>query len=703
VLQDPLVTARLELSRGGCLPGDTLTLQVSVQHVKPIKSLHGVIVTFYRQSRIDASPLPLPLPLPLPEHAAGGKTRVAAAAAAAASAAAAAAAASKESYYTKSKTGLASLSSSAPGGSRQYRMDLCQTLVPLIVDPVTLQATVRASIRVPDDIFPTIASVPGEMLSFRYYVEAALDLKGKLAGHDLSVMPLGQAPPPPSSSLSASSSMAAAEGGPLKGAGAGADVAGLSWTWAGSVVNTEKLRREKSLVVRVFEVTVGTRDSRRGRKRPNNIKPQHYYSAGGTGDADGRTGSYHQRRRPMPNQSELCGGAGGSPPGVDFVRDGPLHGHPYFAPNPETNNGNRLQQQLLPQHHYSSTINGHSFPTAASAQNNGSSTTDALLQQQQPACVPLPPPPPPSSLPLAADGEQEMDEKTRLRLAEERLLPSSPPAAAGPGPGSSSSFVAAGLSAAAADAAAAAAAPAALLAPPQPAPSAPFVPDCGDVDSLFGGGPGDDEEEGFGADDGAVAPQYVAAWSVPLSAPPPLPSLLPLATDGEEQGGNVVEVREEDGGGVQEEEEDEEEEGEGEDMRLPLAATTAATDDKQELERQRMLAMASSPAAAAAHHRHHHHHHHHLLPENSSSAAEVYDGGHGVGAESAALWAPSAPVLPEEEEVGRGDEVQSGTGDGGSGTSHNHNHSSPPAPHPTSASSSLLHPPLHPPPRYGEQ
>lgn len=47
------VTAAIELSRGGCLPGDVLSVKITVDHTKPIKSLHGIIVTLYRQCYIN--------------------------------------------------------------------------------------------------------------------------------------------------------------------------------------------------------------------------------------------------------------------------------------------------------------------------------------------------------------------------------------------------------------------------------------------------------------------------------------------------------------------------------------------------------------------------------------------------------------------------------------------------------------------------
>ncbi|RAL63135.1 hypothetical protein DID88_004217 [Monilinia fructigena] len=76
-----------------------------------------------------------------------------------------------EEYYPKSKTGLGGLSLSSAGSTSVFRKDLSQTFAPLIVDPTTLTAQVTASVRVPEDCFPTICGVPGQMVNFKYQVE----------------------------------------------------------------------------------------------------------------------------------------------------------------------------------------------------------------------------------------------------------------------------------------------------------------------------------------------------------------------------------------------------------------------------------------------------------------------------------------------------------------------------------------------------
>ena len=116
--------------------GDHVAIRVNVNHAKPIRSLYGVIVTLYRQARVDLHPA---IPLGPTEKGTSSKY---------------------EDYYPRSATGLGGLSLSGAGSSHLFRKDLAQVMVPLYVDPATLTADVTARVRVPDEAFPTIATVP---------------------------------------------------------------------------------------------------------------------------------------------------------------------------------------------------------------------------------------------------------------------------------------------------------------------------------------------------------------------------------------------------------------------------------------------------------------------------------------------------------------------------------------------------------------
>ena len=227
------IHAVLELSQGGCLPGDRVPIQISVKHVKPIKNMHGIIVTLYRTCRVDTHPA-----LPLGPVKQGSKVVY-------------------EDYYPRSKTGLGGLSLSSPGSHKTFRQDLNQIFEPMIIDPNTLATQVKTHIKIPDDIFPSITSVPGSMINFRYEVEVVVDLRGKLAGQDYIRAQIGMISVPRGYGL----------GDPKKHGVDGSS--GLVFPLASGFgcLDTTQMRREKFVISRAFELVVGTRDSERMRLR----------------------------------------------------------------------------------------------------------------------------------------------------------------------------------------------------------------------------------------------------------------------------------------------------------------------------------------------------------------------------------------------------------------------------------------------------
>jgi arrestin-related trafficking adapter 9 len=227
IVEDKTITATIELLKGGCLPGDMVPVKISVQHIKRIKSMHGVIVTMFRQGRIDPAP-------PVSSFANGvSKSELRRME-------------EKDDFYPKSRTGLGGLSLTSTTSLSVFRKDLSQVTAPLIIDPHTLHTTVTTSVKVPEDAFPTIKGVPGDMISFKYQLEVLVDLGGRLASQ------LGQA----------------TRVGSVTVPGAGSDAApGAATSWGGNVVDTDRLRREKGVISVVFEVIVGTVDSTRGRGR----------------------------------------------------------------------------------------------------------------------------------------------------------------------------------------------------------------------------------------------------------------------------------------------------------------------------------------------------------------------------------------------------------------------------------------------------
>ncbi|KAF9730584.1 hypothetical protein PMIN06_006547 [Paraphaeosphaeria minitans] len=237
-IKGKIITASIELSKGGFLRGDNIALKISVNHTKHVRSLKGIIITLYRQARVDMHPA-----LPVLVNSKNDKAK-------------------SEDYYPKSRTGLGGLSLSSAGSSHLFRKDLSQSFAPLFVDPRTLTAEVKCSVRVPDEAFPTISNVPGAMISFRYFVEVVVDIQGKLSGLDRILPAAGLVP------MSSNSGMAGL--GPEDSNGS------MFSSWGGNFADTDSIRREKGVVSSLFEVIIGTKDSEKNGKRkaqPTDVRP----------------------------------------------------------------------------------------------------------------------------------------------------------------------------------------------------------------------------------------------------------------------------------------------------------------------------------------------------------------------------------------------------------------------------------------------
>ncbi|KAK3337018.1 hypothetical protein B0T19DRAFT_351213 [Cercophora scortea] len=347
VVEERTITATIEPLKGGCLAGDMVSVKISVQHIKRIKSMHGVIVTLYRQGRIDSAPTASLSKDMTKEEA----KRL-----------------EKEQYYPKSKTGLGGLSLSSAGTCSVFRKDLSQAFTPLIIDPATLTASVTTSVRVPEDAFPTIKGVPGEMITFKYQIEVIVDLGGKLANQIQGSKAAGPR-------VNASGGSVGMTGNPYEGG-----AASLA-SWGTSIIDTDRLRREKGVISVVFEVVVGTMDSNRLRGK-GQAKP---------------APSIHTI--PVPESVLFSDEKGGMPDALEEEDYGPEgYGQDYapFPPDP-------TQQYPL--------------------WNPGSSSH---YQISAPEYIPSPDVP----------DEAVLSEKDRIRRAEQRLLPSQPsgPSASAPGP-----------------------------------------------------------------------------------------------------------------------------------------------------------------------------------------------------------------------------------------------------------------------------
>lgn len=228
-LKGKTITASIDVLKGGFLRGDQIPIKVTINHTKHIRSLNGIIVTLYRQARVDMHPA-----LPVAPNSKGDKKKT-------------------EEYYPKSRTGLGGLSLSSAGSSHVFRKDLSQAFAPLFIDPRTLTAEVKCAVRVPDEAFPTISNVPGAMISFRYYIEVVVDIQGKLTGLDRMVANAGMVNVPST----------------VGGSSTGREDATSSMfsSLGGNFVDTDQIRREKGVISSLFEVVIGTKDSERNGKR----------------------------------------------------------------------------------------------------------------------------------------------------------------------------------------------------------------------------------------------------------------------------------------------------------------------------------------------------------------------------------------------------------------------------------------------------
>lgn len=115
------ILVSLEIPQRGYLRGELLPIQLTINHIKMIHDLNGVIITLVRVCRIG---------------------------------------------------------SESDLGPDIFRKDLQQLILPMYIDPLTFELQVRASLRVPADAFPTISGCP--LVSFSYFVEVLINLLGKL-------------------------------------------------------------------------------------------------------------------------------------------------------------------------------------------------------------------------------------------------------------------------------------------------------------------------------------------------------------------------------------------------------------------------------------------------------------------------------------------------------------------------------------------
>jgi hypothetical protein len=322
-------------------------IKVNIRLTKLVKSLHGLIVTLFRQTRVDTySDM-------RPREAEGVARR----------------------FPPIFRADVRSLSNR--GDYHLFRKDLAQAFAPIIINPETMRAEARASLRVPDDAFPTIANVPGAIIGFRYMIEVLVDMKGKLARLERFL------PPPTTVSVQA------------PGAGGDAPAGAHVSMYGMHPINTDDIRAQTAVYHERLDVVVGTRDS----SRTSKWKQQ---------QAGGSVASTLKGKAPAAG-----GGAGGGAREEDApaADEEPVAvAHCAHCHQPTAAGSSSCTPTPVPRR-------------TASERSDGGGGGGGGARAHDPAPDYTPRHAPPLPRP---DGEA-MSEKERLGLALARLLPSAPP------------------------------------------------------------------------------------------------------------------------------------------------------------------------------------------------------------------------------------------------------------------------------------
>ncbi|KAG5985141.1 hypothetical protein E4U55_001110 [Claviceps digitariae] len=397
VVDDKTITATIELLKGGCLPGETVTVRVTVQHIKRVKSMTGVIVTLFRQSKINTNP-PASLTNEVPRP---GKRLT-----------------KQDPLSPRSRTVIGGLSLCSSSSTSVFRKDLDQNAAPLIIDPATLQASVTVSVRIPDDAFPTIKGIPGDMISFKYQAEVIVDLGGRLT-----------------TQLNGSSS-ASRLGTP---GGSSADhnhTSSFGHPRGSNIADTSQVRGQKGVISVSLETVVGTTDcsSLRHTPKPTTVRSQTNCIAEVDEEDEEEHHHPHQQQQHRTNEEHDDNDDAHADNG-DIIRPDTLSRNGAPAYGSRLSNGHsrisprdsHLNYTIPPPH----PADNRQLHWAAST---GASSTNSQRQrhrhrQHQQHHHPPPSHAAPSYVPSPqVPSETTMTEKERIRQAETRLLPSQPPA-----------------------------------------------------------------------------------------------------------------------------------------------------------------------------------------------------------------------------------------------------------------------------------
>jgi hypothetical protein len=195
------------------------------------------------------------------------------------------------------------------------------------------------------------------MINFRYYVEVVTDLRGKITSPDRFI---------PRFNMVSGGTTFSPSGQVLNPA----DSSGVTANWAGNILDTDAIRREKGVISVAFEVVVGTRDS--------------------------------QRRKSMRRTSSTAGESitSQTAPHESAILLNPVDGEewPEASPMPISHGEHETQEGYLPE------------------ETDWTEYPEEYPEHFQQDSMVAPP-----------EVEEPVDEKTRVRRHEEALLPSQPP------------------------------------------------------------------------------------------------------------------------------------------------------------------------------------------------------------------------------------------------------------------------------------
>lgn len=209
VIDHSKIKLSVEIPSLGYLRGELVPVKVSLQHIKRVQNINGLIITLIRICKVDFGP---------------------------------------------------------DGPVQSFRKDLSQTIAPLYVDPQTFQAEINSSVRVPADVFPTITG--NELISFQYSIEVILNLSNSkgVKNHRENVQDddedLNRVMT--SNNASATQMQRSINAGDSPG-----DNFNSSQQVSNSIFNVDKLKRLKNVLTLNTEIIIGTKrsEARRGSHR----------------------------------------------------------------------------------------------------------------------------------------------------------------------------------------------------------------------------------------------------------------------------------------------------------------------------------------------------------------------------------------------------------------------------------------------------